>query len=186
MINIQDVLRAGYVKRWNIVNTTRQQTLAEHLFNVAAISEHLLTELDLFDMRDIILSWALVHDVPEVVCGDTPTPTKLRMIENGFDMEAIYNKIDPNYKVTRLMAIERKIPYDLVKLADLMEGIHFLTENGIGTNAKNIARRMDERLNYMIDDFVENHELKLPMCATRAYDKIRATYEAIMFGKIYE
>lgn len=184
MINIQDILRAGYVKRWNIVNTTRQQTLAEHLFNVAAISEHLLTELNLFDMRDIILSWALVHDVPEVVCGDTPTPTKMRMVENEFDMETIYNQIDSNYKMTRSMAIERGIPYDLVKLADVMEGIHFLVENGVGNHAKSIATKMTKRMHVLIEDFVADYEL--PMNSSRVYAKIVGTYEAIMFGQIYE
>ena len=176
MIKIQDVLRAGHIKRWNIINTTRQQTLAEHLFNVAMISDVILNKLGNEEYRDITLAWALIHDVPEVVCGDTPTPTKKRMEEHGFDMEKIYNEIDPTYKETKETAEEVGfgLPWKVVKAADLMEAYHFLVENGVGSHAKGVANNIYIKLNAHIEKyFIDDSALK-------------EVFNEIMDGKIYE
>ena len=178
MIKIQDILRAGHIKRWNIINTTRQQTLAEHLFNVAMISDTLMNALDKTDIRDIVLSWALVHDAPEVVCGDTPTPTKRRMEEQGLDMELIYDKIDPTYKATKETALEVDfgMPWKIVKAADLMEAEHFLKENGVGSHAKEVAGIIHTNLmNFLYNEFQSEQQTK-----------ILNVYNEIMVGKIYE
>lgn len=176
MIKIQDVLRAGHIKRWNIINTTRQQTLAEHLFNVAMIADTILNKLGNEEYRDITLAWALIHDVPEVVCGDTPTPTKKRMEELGWDMEKIYNDIDPTYKATKETAEEVGfgLPWKVVKAADLMEAIHFLTENGVGVHAKEVANNIHVKLNTHIEKHFINSA------------PIREVFNEIMAGEIYE
>ena len=177
MIKIQDVLRAGHIKRWNIINTTRQQTLAEHLFNVAMISDVLLERLHQQEYRDITLAWALMHDVPEVVCGDTPTPTKKRMEARGFDMEKIYDEIDPTYKATKETAEEVNfgMPWKIVKAADLMEAIHFLTENGVGNHAKNVANTIQYKLDIHIKKYFGSN-----------YNTLWDVFNEIMVGDIYE
>jgi len=178
MIKIQDVLRAGHIKRWNIINTTRQQTLAEHLFNVAMISDVLLNRLRQEEYRDITLAWALIHDAPEVVCGDTPTPTKKRMETLGFNMEKIYDEIDPTYKATKETANEVGfgLPWKIVKAADLIEAIHFLTENGVGAHAKSVAASINIKLtDHLIEYFNIDHRTI-----------IREVFNEIMIGKIYE
>jgi len=178
MIKIQDVLRAGHIKRWNIINTTRQQTLAEHLFNVAMISDTIMNALEKTDLRDIVLAWALVHDAPEVVCGDTPTPTKRRMEHHGLDMEKIYDEIDPTYKATKETALEVDfgMPWKIVKAADLIEAYHFLKENGVGSHAKYVAKIIHSNFtNFLYKEFHEHHQRI-----------IRDVYNEIMDGKIYE
>ena len=117
MIKIQDVMRAGHIKRWNIINTTRTQTLAEHMYNVAMITHHMCMELDMNPNR--MLTWALIHDIPEVVCGDIPTPTKRRIKDMGFDMETLFETIDPTYASTKYSLSEWEL--QLVKAADLIE-----------------------------------------------------------------
>ncbi len=178
MIKIQDVLRAGHIKRWNIINTTRQQTLAEHLFNVAMIADVLLDKLSQTEYRDITLAWALIHDVPEVVCGDTPTPTKKRMEDKGFSMENIYDEIDPTYKATKETAEEVGfgMPWKIVKAADLIEAIHFLTENGVGNHAKDVANSIHGKLGKHLYEHFHPDQA----------NKIRTVFNEIMDGKFYE
>ena len=172
MIKIQDVMRAGHIKRWNIVNTSRQQTLAEHMYNVAMITHHMCTEMDVSPTR--CLQWALIHDIPEVVCGDTPTPTKRRMKEMGFDMEDLFEEIDPTYAATKysLTDFERQ----LVKAADLIESIWFLLENGVGRHARNIKLGIEDRLEYLIKHMVDR----------RLASVVRHTYSKVLSGEIYE
>ena len=60
-LSIKDLLRAGHVKRWQIVRTVRDQTLAEHSFNVAMIS--------------IELAEILIDDLTEGLVRLKPTET---------------------------------------------------------------------------------------------------------------
>jgi len=146
MIKIQDVLRAGHIKRWNIINTTREQTLAEHLFNVAMITQTLCDRCGIDqDITEVALEWALVHDIPEVVCGDTPSPTKRRMKSMGMDMENLHEKIDPTYARIKHEAIVCGADY-IVKFADLLESVHFLKENGQGRHAIQVCKNLETKL----------------------------------------
>lgn len=187
-IKIQDVLRAGYVKRWNIINTTRQQSLAEHLFNVAMISKTLVEKLGVGDISDIVIEWALVHDIPEVACGDTPTPTKRRMKEShAFDMEHLHEKIDPTYKKikTQAQTIQGGMPYDLVKIADLMEAVHFLRDHGIGKHAEQVEHGIRVTLNTLMEKFADKYSPKYKNTLDTE-DIIQRIFNDIMNGEIYE
>lgn len=188
MIKIQDVLRAGYVKRWNIINTTRQQSLAEHLFNVAMIAGVIEEKLGGYHIRKIVIEWALVHDIPEVVCGDTPTPTKRRMERShSFSMEVLHETIDPTYKKLKEQAktIQGGMPYDLVKIADLMEAIHFLHDHGIGKHAKQVKKGIQISLDVLIEKFSDKYSSKL-RSENEIIRIIRNIYLDIMEGEIYE
>ncbi|REK56669.1 MAG: HD domain-containing protein [Bacteroidetes bacterium] len=175
MIKIQDVLRAGHIKRWQIVNTTRQQTLAEHLFNVAMIGKTICERCDLEDIKEIVMEWALIHDLPEVVCGDMPTPTKKRILDAGFDMEYIYDKIDPMYREVKLEAYAQIMPNYIVKAADLIESIHFISDHGIGRHARMVCARLIRKF----DDHI----------GSNLYDyrrEIRRIYDDVINGDFYE
>lgn len=146
MIKIQDVMRAGHIKRWNIINTTREQTLAEHLFNVAMITQTICDRCGVDnEITDTAIQWALVHDIPEVVCGDTPSPTKARMRSLGMDMEALHDQLDPTYARLKREAQDNGA-YSVVKVADLLESIHFLQENGQGRHAKMVHDNLTRKL----------------------------------------
>lgn len=172
MIKIQDVMRAGHIKRWNIINTTRTQTLAEHMYNVAMITHHMCMELDMNPNR--MLTWALIHDIPEVVCGDIPTPTKRRIKDMGFDMETLFETIDPTYASTKYSLSEWEL--QLVKAADLMESIWFLEENGAGRHAMDVKQRLLVRWADLVDKMADQRLSKV----------CRVTFGQIMQGKIYE
>ena len=146
MIKIQDVMRAGHIKRWNIINTSREQTLAEHLFNVAMISQTICDRCGVDEyIANIAMQWALIHDIPEVVCGDTPSPTKRRMVKMGMDMEELYDSIDPTYAKVKYLAIESGAKY-IVKMADLVESVNFLRDNGVGRHAEAVCDSLAEEM----------------------------------------
>lgn len=176
MIKIQDVLRAGHIKRWNIVNTSREQTLAEHLFNVALIAQSIADDMEFSDFeRHLMLAWSLSHDIPEVVCGDTPTPTKKRMKDQGFDMESTYCEVDPVYANLHGMVKENELIYKIVKMADLIESVHFLSENGVGRHAAQVHDNVQNSMHKHLDT--------LP---AEAKDKAAQVMNKIFLGEFYE
>lgn len=185
-IMIQDILRAGHTKRWNIVNTTREQTVAEHLFNVAMIARTIQEHLGYEYHRDLLLDWALIHDIPEVVCGDPPSPTKKRMKMMGFDIEDLYDSIDPTYKEVKETAQTVDIVYDIVKIADLLDAYYFLYENGVGRHAKQVASSIHEQLYMKIDEFSGNYIGLNNMDSIQLKRKIRDICNSVMSGSIYE
>lgn len=70
-------LRAAGVKRWHIVETTREQNLAEHQFNVAMIARFLAQRLGKTTAQVYsVMSKALLHDMHEIEDGDVPSTAK--------------------------------------------------------------------------------------------------------------
>jgi len=139
-ITIKDILRTGHVTRWQIVRTARQQTLAEHLYLVTMLSLEIAELINLGPLPDNekikLMNWSLNHDVPEVITGDVATPMK-KMIkskcnEDPFDildrqMYEVYGDAKDAISGTYIEAV--------VKLADIMDGIVFLSTEGMGDHA---------------------------------------------------
>lgn len=84
---LNDLLDLNEVPRWNSrVRLLRRQTVAEHTFNVVAISYEIVCLLDLGSLASTVdgkhrmmyrvLRWALVHDGPECETGDVNYPFK--------------------------------------------------------------------------------------------------------------
>lgn len=137
-------LRACHVRRWHIVQTTREQTLAEHLFAVSVIAGSLAAKMRYpglvqLDAQLRLLHWALSHDLMEVRTGDTPTPFKraLESVSSEGIVERAEESIDREatnaYRSVKGTEIET-----IVKLADLIEAIFFLQDNGVGQHAKTV------------------------------------------------
>lgn len=151
MLTLYDYLRAGHVKRWHIVNTTAQQSIAEHSYLVAIIAMHLHRDVDpMCDMNDVQETgiYALFHDAPEIRTGDIPTPAKklLREIErltpepNLGPMEPdLFERLDirlmPRCPFTREGEVS-DVSIQCVKMADAIEAAHWIRENGAGRHAE--------------------------------------------------
>lgn len=72
--------RMKYIDRWQLMRTSRSESLAEHSLDVAVLA-HLLAHLGVsrFGRRwnpDRAAVLALYHDAPEIITGDLPTPIK--------------------------------------------------------------------------------------------------------------
>jgi 5'-deoxynucleotidase len=161
MITLKDMMRTGQVKRWQIVRTLREQTLAEHSYMVTMIADAIFTEIrgnlpedagpdDFSDeVRLKMLLYALRHDLAEVMIGDIPTPVKarLRALVEYDPLKAIEGAVDP---VTRAMRYDleatQPIMLQIVKLADLIEPIVFLTHEGSNTHGGMVIDKLYDKL----------------------------------------
>lgn len=134
-MGIQDLLRAGDVKRWTIVRTSVPQSIAEHTFNVVMIARAIAKEAGIDDKY--VIKYALEHDLDEIRTGDIPSPTKKSMAIEGAHVE--YRGVNkPN---------EHTVPWAMVKAADLIESCWFITENAVGRHAKEVESYMWDKFN---------------------------------------
>lgn len=137
-MGLRDVYRAGDVYRWQIVKTSRQQSIAEHSFFVAMIAmeifEAVFSGSSEFNQenRELVREWALLHDMPEVLTGDISTPLKdlISKETNGNNPFALVEKMTyRRYKLSLDRINEKPHLKAIVKLADYLEAMQFLEEN---------------------------------------------------------
>jgi hypothetical protein len=123
MLPIRDILRAQDVKRWTIVRTSVQQSLAEHTFNVVMIARSIAVQMDLSDqeVNDVVYC-ALGHDLDEILDGDIPSPVK----EKNPGMFPRKKGDWPDRVI------------QIVKAADLIEAHWFIKDAGQGRHADQV------------------------------------------------
>lgn len=149
----------AHVPRWGIVPTSRTQSVAEHSYFVSLYVMELL-KLPCFDYwshdrKFCAVRYALVHDVAEARMSDIPGPVK-RMIKDP----AKYQKVEDD--VTRGMGFEDRYGHQyytdadiiaLVKVADLVDELLFLTMEKVGGNGhvSVLFKQVEERLGAAVD-----------------------------------
>ncbi|MBU1413908.1 HD domain-containing protein [Myxococcota bacterium] len=158
-LTLADLARSGHVTRWHSVRTSRDQTLAEHHYMVTRISNRLAKDIFGSDLDDSgllrIMEYASLHDTPELLMGDLPSPLK-RHIEQigGADnpIEAIEAEIAP-WLIDMKNEIRQQHPEHLVviKLADLIDAILFIEHEGISKHAKAVAKGLKEQLQAKVE-----------------------------------
>lgn len=142
---IEAVMRMHSVKRWHMIDTTRNQNLAEHSANVAmlAMTIALTAPLQFFDSPYVIAAAALVHDLPEAFTGDIPTHTKPHL----FGLEELEDVVFPF--MFRVKISERS--QGLLKLCDIADGIRFIRLHGVDGTAKHAMKGLEEQLLLRLD-----------------------------------
>lgn len=113
--------RLSVVKRWPILHTIQTQSVAEHAFNVSRIAERIAFDWFKIGDGDVlynILWWALHHDDLEALTSDLPS-----MVKPYFDEDKLAHE-HSSILVPALPPSDQV--RDIVKLADKMEGYHFL------------------------------------------------------------
>ncbi len=143
-LQIQDILRAQDVKRWTIVNATRQQSLAEHTFNVIAIARSIAANMGIADEK--IIKYAFDHDLDEILTGDVPTPAKDRM---DYVVDDYAGKSSDNCT---------PLDKSVVMIADTIEAVWFINTNGMGRHAVDVCNYLIDKLNSRIALHASTHK----------------------------
>lgn len=152
--SFEEVMRLSSIKRWGIVEMSRPQSVAEHSYNVAMIAAYIVDKLpsDMkpASLREIVVNWSLVHDLPELVTGDIPTPVKEEIRES-------LNKAEANLfpEITRQKESLSKLARVVCKQADLIEAIQFANKFCIDSRKKEIIDEMKWNLDEITTDMPE-------------------------------
>lgn len=153
-LTLPDIYRTQHVRRWHIVQSKREQTVAEHSFMVAMISMAIMKEFEITspETRSLVFEWALMHDLPEVVLGDTVSPVKAKAKQAFKIME---DMVDPKLRV-----FEEVLPdiiIRIVKAADYIDALKFLDTEGVNGQAKSIFTRLYSDFFEHLDSSQELH-----------------------------
>lgn len=147
MLNITQIMRSQHISRWTIVATTRNQSLAEHTFNVTMLVRDFCRRVKMDDV--LMMKAALEHDLDEVMTGDIPTPVKSRMREQGFDPKVLEG---PAANVQTLSPFQRHV----LKMIDVLESIHFIRNFGAGRRAEVVRDKLVDHFWGMHLDMINN------------------------------
>lgn len=171
-INLYDFLRAGAVKRWTIIETAREQRMAEHGFLQTLIAIELYHDIvgcredgTASEMLQLVMA-CLFHDMPETRTGDLPTPAKKYIREKAHGSQA---NLPASQRVDLFADIDfdlmPEIPYiggtiplalqDFIKMADDIEASHFITDWHVGEHARLVAERMRIRMERRVAEITQ-------------------------------
>jgi len=150
------VMRMSSIKRWGIVEMSRQQSVAEHSFNVAIISDAICqkSSIDPTETANII-SWALAHDLPEVVTGDIPSTVKHRHFKLFKDIES---EMFPVWYDLELGIHSNKF-HLVVKVADFIDAIQFAVRFCVDPRRENLIGALVAKCKIAIDAMEEHYDL---------------------------
>jgi len=178
--------RMKYIKRWQLMRSTRKENIMEHSQAVAVLAHALVTiHNDVYgghaDVAKTVL-YAMYHEVSEVLTGDLPTPIKYynRSIQGAYKeleksaCEKIVGTLPEEMKggiAPYVLADEDSEEYRLVKAADRLAAyIKCLEElrsgNGEFAKAKKSieadlhAKNMPE-VEYFFEHFIPSFKLTL-------------------------
>jgi len=153
----EQVMRLSNLKRWGIVEMSRSQSVAEHSYDVAMISafivDSLPNKIKTAHLREIVINWSLVHDLPELVTGDIPTPIK-GLIKHSLD--GAEEDLFP--KLTNFKKGHSKLAMAICKAADLMDAIQFARKFCVDSRKVEIISEMHFFLDELADDMLEGDE----------------------------
>lgn len=178
--------RMKYIKRWQLMRSTRDENIMEHSQEVSLIAHALVTiHNDVFGGNADVLKtvlYAMYHETAEVMTGDLPTPIKYynksihgaykelekRACEKMVGMlpEEMQGSLAPY-----LLADEDSVEYTLVKAADKLSAyIKCLEELRSGNNEfakakKTIEEDLKSRnmpeVEYFFKHFIKSFSLTL-------------------------
>jgi 5'-deoxynucleotidase len=152
--------RMKYIKRWQLMRSTRKENIMEHSQSVAVLAHALVTiHNDVYGGHADVLKtllYAMYHEVSEVMTGDLPTPIKYynRSIHGAYKelersaCEKITGMLPTEMQdelSQYILADEESEEYKLVKAADRMAAyIKCLEEMRLGNKEFSKAKKSIE------------------------------------------
>ena len=164
-MKIDEKLRLMYVNRWNMVPTSREQSVAEHSYNVVVIAEEIAKRINLRQgERTVDIDWlrkyGILHDQLEALTGDIPTPTKSLLSDiHPMIFDRVAKRLDPRHReeLSRCPSIERAI----VKSADFIEAILYLERYGVGRYAAKVKNGLVTRFLGLMAKYEETNPYEI-------------------------
>lgn len=139
--SFEEVMRLSFIKRWAIIEMSREQSVAEHSYNVAMISMMISKNMDLsVEKKNFMVKWALFHDLPELLTGDIPTPAKNYIDLDKLDRE----KFGKYYNIKGFM--EDTFPQRIVKAADYIDAIQFAKKFCVDSRKDEVILDIEENM----------------------------------------
>lgn len=178
--------RMKYIKRWQLMRSTREENIMEHSLSVTLLAHALVTlHNDVFGGHADVLTtvlYAMYHETSEVMTGDLPTPIKYynsnihgayKELEKracdrilGMLPEEMQGSIAPY-----ALADETSVEYKLVKAADRLSAyIKCLEEIRLGNAEFSKAKKSIEEdlkgrhmpeVDYFFEKFIPSFDLTL-------------------------
>lgn len=182
-------MRAQHVKRWGIVQVAREQTIAEHMYGVAVIAGHLATQMRWPGLDDplrqlMLLRWALGHDLIEVLTGDLASPFKsqAKMLNRTF-VEQVEDSMSMWCGNLRNKVRDTEVEM-IVKLADMIEALNFIVDNGIGQHAREVEVDIRVRMTDMVFEYEKKYpELRIPSAVAFTCNDLGFAFDAAYLKK---
>lgn len=119
------------VTRWNVLPRLHSQTVAEHSFYVALYTDQLCTLIEWPQPRKYqAITWALKHDMSEVITGDIMGPVK-RMITNKQNLAHYEKSVLEGLESDKLYYSETPPDWqvrDVVKAANTIDEFFYLSQ----------------------------------------------------------
>lgn len=165
-LTLAEKLRSGVVRRWHIVPMAREQTIAEHMYRVQLIAEEILSQLGWLNWDSSItlntMEWARIHDLPEVLIGDIPTPAKHLFGESVMVGVRVAEKgVDRTYKeLEECVSPIGECPWAgyIVRLADIVEAANWASDWAIGQRGRAVAELLQREAINAVHCFRERLE----------------------------
>lgn len=142
------MLKLPRIRRWQIVRTYHTQSVSDHSFRVWLLATHLYDTL--FPIphnsfaRELLSRWAMLHDVDEVLTGDMPSTVKRLLEEVAPGVMGRFQDrllVDLPLVAETRNGIRNTLEEVLVKIADNVEAILYLQDDGMG----NVDQVVDTR-----------------------------------------
>ena len=178
--------RMKFIKRWQLMRSTREENIMEHSQSVAMLAHALaVIRNEVFggavDISTTVL-YALYHETSEVMTGDLPTPVKYynKGIHGAYKeletraCEKMADMLPPKMKEVikpYILADEQSEEYKLVKAADRLSAyIKCLEELRSGNNEFSKAKKSIEKdlharnmpeVEYFFEQFIPSFALTL-------------------------
>ena len=165
---INDLYRLADIKRWHIVRTSQDQSVAEHSYFVTLLAMRIASVIGAPIGQ--IVHYALLHDAEECWTGDIPSPVKHSMGESTLPIREMMGDmfIEPN-----------SLTKTIVKICDIAESIKFLNKFAADKHGVTVRENLVENIASFMEDCSEkfpSYDWQLVIAELNEYYKDNQTH----------